>query len=141
MLEKEIINKITGLIKHIFKDNDDLSVIPYYEFLEDRTQVMVIVGIENTTQVNHGLDDYQYDLTITVDSLIADDPTGDKFISVYSEIESVLRDYIIKVKPLKDLFEEIPAVGFLYTGNTFSISNDSNRSSMAFQLFTSAEMI
>lgn len=142
MFEKEIINKLTDFIQQLFDDdNDDLSVISYDEFLEERTSVMVIVGIESTTQVNHGLDDYQYDVSITIDSLIADDLKGERFNLVYKKIDEAFRDFLVKIKPLDELFDEIPAVGFLSTGNNFSITSDSNRATKTFQLFTSAEMV
>lgn len=141
MFEKELSNKLIYLIKQVFKDdNDDLSVISYDEFLEERTSVMVIVGIESTTQVNPGLDDYQHDVSITIDSLIADDLTGEKFNLVYKKIDEAFRDFLVKIKPLHELFDEVPVVGFLSTGNNFSITGDSNRVTLAFQIFTSAEM-
>lgn len=86
------------------------------------------------------MDDYQYDLNITVDTLIADDRSGDEFNEIYQTMEKQLVDYIVKRKPLSDAFGDIPVCGFLYVSSSFTITNESNRAVFNYQIFTSAPM-
>ena len=72
MKEKEIIQKVIDLIGNI----DDVTVISAFNYSEERTPNMVVVGIDKVEQMNVGLPDYRYFLSITIDSFIEDDPDG-----------------------------------------------------------------
>ena len=58
MKEKEIISSL----KNIFSSIENATTIASYEFQEERTENMIVIGITNTTQVNVGLPDYKYEL-------------------------------------------------------------------------------
>ena len=141
MFEHEIIDRLVEEFKTLFDGYTDLQVIPYSEFIEERDQSMVVVGIDSVNQVNVGLDDYQYDLTITVDTLIADDRSGTVFKSISKCISTFMTEYLIKRKSLQMLFKDIPAVGLLFNGSSYTITNDSNRVIFSYQVFTSSPMI
>lgn len=141
MFEHEIIDRLVEELKSLFAEYSDIQVIPYNEFIEERDQSMIVVGIDNVTQVNVGLDDYQYDLTITVDTLIADDRSGTVFKSISKGISTFMTDYLIKRKSLQMLFKDIPAVGLLFNSSSYTITNDSNRVIFSYQVFTSSPMI
>lgn len=134
MKEKEIISSL----KNIFSSIENATTIASYEFQEERTENMIVIGITNTTQVNVGLPDYKYELEIVIDSWIADDNTGEEFNRISNEAKEVLLPYIIgKNSNYTDVFGNIPIVGILYNGSDFSITTESNRTVLRYSLFAS----
>ena len=134
MNEKEIISSL----KNIFSSIENATTIASYEFQEERTENMIVIGITNTTQVNVGLPDYKYDLEIVIDSWISDDNTGEEFNRISNEAKEVLLPYIIgKNINYTDVFGNIPIVGILYNGSDFSITTESNRTVLRYSLFAS----
>ena len=133
MNEKEIISSL----KNIFSI-ENATTIASYEFQEERTENMIVIGITNTTQVNVGLPDYKYELEIVIDSWISDDNTGEEFNRISNEAKEVLLPYIIgKNINYSDVFGNIPIVGILYNGSDFSITTESNRTVLRYSLFAS----
>lgn len=134
MKEKEIISAL----KNIFSSIENATTIASYEFQEERTENMIVIGITNTTQVNVGLPDYKYELEIVIDSWISDDNTGEEFNTVSNEAKEVLLPYVIgKNSNYTDIFGNIPIVGILYNGSDFSITTESNRTVLRYSLFAS----
>lgn len=134
MKEKEIISSL----KNIFSSIENATTIASYEFQEERTENMIVIGITNTTQVNVGLPDYKYELEIVIDSWISDDNTGEEFNRITNEAKEVLLPYIIgKNSNYTDVFGNIPIVGILYNGSDFSITTESNRTVLRYSLFAS----
>ena len=134
MKEKEIISSL----KNIFSSIENATTIASYEFQEERTENMIVIGITNTTQVNVGLPDYKYELEIVIDSWISDDNTGEEFNRISNEAKEVLLPYVIgKNSNYADVFGNIPIVGILYNGSDFSITTDSNRTVLRYSLFAS----
>ena len=134
MKEKEIISSL----KNIFSSIENATTIASYEFQEERTENMIVLGITNTTQVNVGLPDYKYELEIVIDSWISDDNTGEEFNRISNEAKEVLLPYIIgKNINYSDVFGNIPIVGILYNGSDFSITTESNRTVLRYSLFAS----
>lgn len=134
MNEKEIISSL----KNIFSSIENATTIASYEFQEERTENMIVIGITNTTQVNVGLPDYKYELEIVIDSWISDDNTGEEFNRISNEAKEVLLPYIIgKNSNYTDVFGNIPIVGILYNGSDFSITTESNRTVLRYSLFAS----
>lgn len=134
MKEKEIISSL----KNIFSSIENATTIASYEFQEERTENMIVIGITNTTQVNVGLPDYKYELEIVIDSWISDDNTGEEFNRISNEAKEVLLPYIIgKNINYSDVFGDIPIVGILYNGSDFSITTESNRTVLRYSLFAS----
>lgn len=134
MKEKEIISSL----KNIFSSIENATTIASYEFQEERTENMIVIGITNTTQVNVDLPDYKYELEIVIDSWISDDNTGEEFNRISNEAKEVLLPYIIgKNSNYTDVFGNIPIVGILYNGSDFSITTESNRTVLRYSLFAS----
>lgn len=134
MKEKEIISSL----KNIFSSIENATTIASYEFQEERTENMIVIGITNTTQVNVGLPDYKYELEIVIDSWISDDNTGEEFNRISNEAKEVLLPYVIgKNINYTDVFGNIPIVGILYNGSDFSITTESNRTVLRYSLFAS----
>ena len=134
MKEKEIISAL----KNIFSSIENTTTIASYEFQEERTENMIVIGITNTTQVNVGLPDYKYELEIVIDSWISDDNTGEEFNRITNEAKEVLLPYVIgKNSNYNDVFGNIPIVGILYNGSDFSITTESNRTVLRYSLFAS----
>ena len=134
MKEKEIISSL----KNIFSSIENATTIASYEFQEERTENMIVIGITNTTQVNVGLPDYKYELEIVIDSWISDDNTGEEFNRISNEAKEVLSPYVIgKNNNYTDIFGNIPIVGILYNGSDFSITTESNRTVLRYSLFAS----
>ena len=134
MKEKEIISAL----KNIFSSIENATTIASYEFQEERTENMIVIGITNTTQVNVGLPDYKYELEIVIDSWISDDNAGEEFNRISNEAKEVLLPYVIgKNSNYTDMFGDIPIVGILYNGSDFSITTESNRTVLRYSLFAS----
>lgn len=134
MKEKEIISSL----KNIFSSIENATTIASYEFQEERTENMIVIGITNTTQVNVGLPDYKYELEIVIDSWISDDNDGEEFNRISNEAKEVLSPYVIgKNNNYTDIFGNIPIVGILYNGSDFSITTESNRTVLRYSLFAS----
>ena len=134
MKEKEIISSL----KNIFSSIENATTIASYEFQEERTENMIVIGITNTTQVNVGLPDYKYELEIVIDSWISDDNAGEEFNRISNEAKEVLSPYVIgKNNNYTDVFGNIPIVGILYNGSDFSITTESNRTVLRYSLFAS----
>lgn len=134
MKEKEIISAL----KNIFSSIENATTIASYEFQEERTENMIVIGITNTTQVNVGLPDYKYELEIVIDSWISDDNAGEEFNRISNEAKEVLSPYVIgKNNNYTDIFGNIPIVGILYNGSDFSITTESNRTVLRYSLFAS----
>lgn len=133
MKEKEIIQKVIDLLGDI----EDATVISAFDFSDERTPYMVVVGIEKTEIVNVGLPDYKYTLNITIDSFIEDDPQGEIFDSVLSTVEEKINKFIFREVSLKSAFQEIPIVGWINSEIDISISSDSNRAVLTSELIAS----
>ena len=134
MKEKEIISSL----KNIFSSIENATTIASYEFQEERTENMIVIGITNTTQVNVGLPDYKYELEIVIDSWISDDNDGEEFNRISNEAKEVLSPFVIgKNSNYTEIFGNIPIVGILYNGSDFSITTESNRTVLRYSLFAS----
>ena len=123
MKEKEIIEKFTNILSEI----EDAKTISATDFSEERENNMIVVGIENTTQVNVGLPDYQYRVSIVIDCFIEGDEKAEVFNEIHNEVRRILDEYEHKEKPLDSLFEEIPVVGLFFENEEEMIDDKSNR--------------
>ena len=133
MKEKEIIQKVIDLIGNI----DDVTVISAFNYSEERTPNMIVVGIDKVEQMNVGLPDYRYSLNITVDSFIEDDPDGTLFHDILANVKMKIYRYINGEASLTEAFQEIPVVGWINSGTDISITNESNRAILTSELIAS----
>lgn len=123
MKEKEIIQKFVNALSEI----DGAKAIAANDFTEEREPYMIVVGIDNTTQVNVGLPDYQYKVSIVIDCFVDDDLDGTIFDEIHKSVRRVIDEYDHKDKPLDALFEEIPVVGFFFDYEDRTVDDKSNR--------------
>ena len=133
MKEKEIIQKVIDLIGNI----DDVTIISAFNYSEERTPNMVVVGIDKVEQMNVGLPDYRYSLNVTVDSFIEDDPDGTLFHDILTNVKMKIYRYINGEASLTEAFQEIPVVGWINSGTDISITNESNRAILTSELIAS----
>ena len=133
MKEKEIIQKVIDLIGNL----DDVTVISAFNYSEERTPNMIVVGIDKVEQMNVGLPDYRYSLNITVDSFIEDDPDGALFHDILTNVKMKIYRYINGEASLTEAFQEIPVVGWINSGTDISITNESNRAVLTSELIAS----
>ena len=133
MKEKEIIQKVIDLIGNI----DDVTVISAFNYSEERTPNMVVVGIDKVEQMNVGLPDYRYFLSITIDSFIEDDPDGALFHAILANVKMKIYRYINGEASLAEAFQEIPVVGWINSGTDISITSESNRAILTSELVAS----
>ena len=133
MKEKEIIQKVIDLIGNI----DDVTVISAFNYSEERTPNMVVVGVDKVEQMNVGLPDYRYYLNVTVDSFIEDDPDGTLFHDILANVKMKIYRYINGESSLTEAFQEIPVVGWINSGTDISITNESNRAVLTSELIAS----
>ena len=133
MKEKEIIQKVIDLIGNI----DDVTVISAFNYSEERTPNMVVVGIDKVEQMNVGLPDYRYYLKVIVDSFIEDDADGELFHDILANVKMKIYRYINGEASLIEAFQEIPVVGWINSGTDISITNESNRAVLTSELIAS----
>ena len=133
MKEKEIIQKVIDLIGNI----DDVTIISAFNYSEERTPNMVVVGIDKVEQMNVGLPDYRYSLNITVDTFIEDDPDGALFHDILANVKMKIYRYINGEASLTEAFQEIPIVGWINSVTDISITNESNRAVLTSELIAS----
>lgn len=133
MKEKEIIQKVIDLIGNI----DDVTVISAFNYSEERTPNMIVVGIDKVEQMNVGLPDYRYSLNVTIDSFIEDDPNGTLFHDILANVKMKIYRYINGEASLTEAFQEIPVVGWINSGTDISITNESNRAVLTSELIAS----
>ena len=86
MKEKEIIQKFVNALSEI----DGAKAIAANDFTEEREPYMIVVGIDNTTQVNVGLPDYQYKVSIVIDCFVDDDLDGTIFDEIHKGVRRVI---------------------------------------------------
>lgn len=123
MKEKEVVEKLVNILSEI----EDATTIASTDFTEERENNMIVVGVENTTQVNVGLPDYEYRVSIVIDCFIEGDENAETFNSIHKNVRRIIDEYEHKEKPLDSLFEEIPVVGFFFENEEEMIDDKSNR--------------
>ena len=133
MKEKEIIQKVIDLIGNI----DDVTVISAFNYSEERTPNMIVVGIDKVEQMNVGLPDYRYSLNVTIDSFIEDDTDGMLFHDILANVKMKIYRYINGEASLTEAFQEIPVVGWIKSGTDISITSESNRAILTSELVAS----
>lgn len=133
MKEHELIQKVLNALSSI----EDATAIESTDFTEERGDNMIVVGIEDTTQVNVGLPDYSYRMQIVVDTFIEGDNDGSKFTSTYKEVQRIMNQYVLNDKALNDLFEEIPVVALFFENLDLAIDDKSNRAVFEYTIITS----
>lgn len=69
-MNREISLKVLNKIKTV---SDKVKMIYAADFTEDRQPYMVVVGITDKTQVYPTLPDYEYKISIVIDTFILDD--------------------------------------------------------------------
>lgn len=133
MIDYEIIEKLVEYIDEI----DGVTIIPAKNFENERDPYMVLVGIEEKTQIYPTTPDYEYQISILIDTFIADDTNGKKIEEIKETIEQKLFPFVNRDKNLSEIFEDIPIVGFLSDGISDSISSESNRSELRYLIYAS----
>lgn len=133
--EKELVDLLVEKIKDIIDDN--VQVIASSDFDEERKDFVVVVGINNTTQVNVGLPDYEYNLQVIIDCFIDSDKQGYIYNQVKSQVLDYLETYVMDRTKLPELFDQIPVVGFFLDGITNSVTEDSNKCIINFRVIVS----
>lgn len=123
MKEKEVVEKLVNILSEI----EDATTIASTDFTEERENNMIVVGVENTTQVNVGLPDYEYRVSIVIDCFIEGDENAETFNNIHKNVRRIIDEYEHKEKPLDSLFEEIPVVGFFFENEEEMIDDKSNR--------------
>jgi hypothetical protein len=98
---------------------------------------MVVVGITDKTKLHPLLEDYEYRISIVVDTFIADDEKGEIAYAIYTGSEAKLYQYVNKILNLTEIFEELPVVGFVYENMSHSLIGESNRYELNYLVYTS----
>ena len=136
--EKEIVDLLVKKIKgHV---DERVQVIANSDFSEQRTDYVVVVGINNSAQFNHGnpfVPDYQYNLQIIVDCFIDSDQEGFFYNQIKGQILDYLEPYLMDRTKLPQLFDDIPVVGFFLDGISNNVTEQSNKAIIGFRVIAS----
>lgn len=133
--QKQIEQKIIDFIKRDFQGGD-LQIFNARDFTEQRQQAVFVVGIEQVSQINFGLPDYSWTFNCVLDIFIDGDRDGTRF-SDYTAMLQILLNRLQKREQLKNVFGDIPAVGYIPEAITSTITDDSNRLQIKFSIITS----
>ena len=96
---------------------------------------MVVVGITDEIQIYPTLPDYEYKLSIVIDTFIVDDDEGKIAESIFKEIKTTIKAQ--GNKNVSDIFDELPVVGFIYEGSSHTITAESNRYELNYSVYVS----
>lgn len=132
---KEIVDRIIDALQI-----DDATTIAANDFTEERAANMIVVGIESKKPFhdeNPFVPDYEYELSIVIDTFIDEDEQGELFEKTLEAVMRILDQYALKEKPLEELFGSIPVVGFWLEDCTRSISDKSNRAALSYKIVAS----
>lgn len=133
-MNQEITEKILTNLKSI---SNKVKFISSDDFTEERQLYMVVVGITDKTKLHPLLEDYEYRISIVVDTFIADDEKGEIAYAIYTGIEAKLYQYVNKILNLTEIFEELPVVGFIYESMNHTLDDVSNRYELNYLVYTS----
>lgn len=133
--QEQLEQKIIDFIKRDFWGGD-LQIINARDFTEQRQQAVFVVGIEQVTQMNLGLPDYSWSFNCILDVFIDNDRDGTRFFD-YTTMLQFLLNRLQKREQLKNIFGDIPAVGYIPEAITSTITDDSNRLQIKFSIITS----
>lgn len=123
MNEKILIQKIINIIGNI----ENATIISSYDFTDERTSNMIVVGIDTVEQLNVNLPDYKYTVNITIDSYIEDDKDGAIFNNIVNFVKAKINNYINRNSALENAFQELPVVGWINMNIQNSMTTESNR--------------
>lgn len=133
MKERSVIKKIIDVIGNI----EDATIISNYDFTDERTANMIVVGIDQVEQLNINLPDYRYLVNITIDCFIEDDKDGSTFEFIVNTVKDKINNYINKNASLESAFQELPVVGWLNLNVENSITTESNRAVITSEVIAS----
>ena len=133
--EKELVDHLVKKIKD--QVEQDVQVIAASDFTEERTDNVVVVGINNTVQAHPFVPAYQYNLEIIVDCFIDSDKEGYRYNQIKEQILGYLEPYIMDKTKLAELFDPIPIVGFFLEGISNSVTDQSNKAIIGFRVVAS----
>lgn len=133
--EKELVDHLVNKIKD--QVEQDVQVIAASDFTEERTDNVVVVGINNTVQAHPFVPAYQYNLEIIVDCFINSDKEGYRYNQIKEQILGYLEPYIMDKTKLAELFDPIPIVGFFLEGVSNSTTDQSNKAIIGFRVVAS----
>ena len=132
MKEKELNNK---LIEY-FSSIKDTTIISSTDFTDERESNMIVISIDSVNQVYPSTPDYEYNITILVDTFIEDDEKGELHKNTVKILQEKI-NYMMNKNNYVEIFEDIPVVGVLFNGNNQSISDSSNRTEVSILLYSS----
>lgn len=129
-MEQKIIDYFNGIF------NGNLQIINARDFSEQRQQSIFVVGIEQISQVNYSLPDYAFTFSCVLDVFIDNDRDGKHFFEYAHIIRKYLYD-LQDINNLKNVFNNLPVVGYIPQIQTSTITDDSNRLQIKFIIYTS----
>lgn len=112
MYEKEITDDVVRYLSQI----EGATCIPYDDFTEPRDNAMIIVGIDDTEQVNFGLDDFRYSMTVLIDVMIDSDKDGALMDSIKDAVLDVLHPIFDDPERFSDIFADLDRIVFFHFG-------------------------
>lgn len=126
--------EITEALK-TYLEMPEATVIDTEEFEQFTESVMIVVSVDTVTQVNSGLQDYEYQCNVALNSFISDDENGQIFKKVRKQITNRLTG--INNSVFDSVFANIPVVGYIFESTTKSLGENSNIQTSTFKIYTS----
>lgn len=133
--EKDLIDIFVKALDENTSNN--VHVISARDYKDERDDLMVVVGIDNVSNVNPMLPDYDYTVNILVDGFIKDDREGYFFQKAKDEVLTYLQTYLMDKTKLPELFVGFPVVGMFLSNISNGTTDDSNQTNITLQVIAS----
>lgn len=110
MYEKKIIDDVVQYLSQV----EGAKCIAYDDFTEEREKAMIVVGIDNTEQVNFGLDDFRYSMTVLLDVMIDSDKDGSTMDALKESVLDVLHPIFDDPERYGDVFADLDRIVYFH---------------------------
>lgn len=132
MFTDELIQKLK-----IYLQIDGLTIIDTQNFEQFTDKHMLVIGIDTITQINTGLNDYEYAVNIALNSFISEDLSGEEF----KYYRKIITNRLLSVNNsiFDEVFLEIPVIGYIFENTAKSVTQESNIQTFTFKIYTSID--
>lgn len=134
MNEEAIVEDIIKMIGDI----DGATIIKAADFTDDRTPLMIVVGIETIEGLHFALDDYKYTGTILIDSMSDQDINGDNLKAVKNAVFNKVHVVEDDKEAIASAFADLNRIVYFHIKNiNFLVTERTNQAILNFEVIGS----
>jgi hypothetical protein len=133
MKQDELKNKLV----EYFSSIKDACTIAATDFTDERDSNMIVIGIESVKQIYPSTPDYEYTVSILIDTFIEDDEKCELHDKTVKIVTDMIYNHLMIKENYLEIFDKLPVVGVLFEGIEQTISDSSNRAEITLLMYTS----